>query len=355
MELRCQQGCMDPMPPHEPGQPFPRRAKAVKYGPHCQCSRKQPYIPRRMRYCHRHNCTLFSPGCDCNQVYQRDGRSDFCQQHCNEQYGLPARKYHEGECLCKPKKSSERRCANGCVDSAGKRAIKYGESCKCVDPRRNPGYRSNCECTDNIACVHRSRLPTVDKRARNSQAKQIARNIDREPRPPKPALHTISQEEYSWMPFEQRKARLNAEKRARDREWSTRYAIQQSNLLNYIEPKYVSQATQVEVPLYTGGPMRVSFDLWRCPVHTAVSTTFDRTPPPICGQIFDLRKIADSLPNRSSVALMETSLRQVFNQTICGHIREHLNNFGLDFDSNGIGLLQNACRALVLYVPPSFP
>ncbi|KAK7017637.1 hypothetical protein R3P38DRAFT_2784549 [Favolaschia claudopus] len=257
MELRCQQGCMEPMPPHEPGQPFPRRAKAVKYGPHCQCSRKQLRVATAIK--------------SIREVNPRNHLSGGVQMDVS------------------------------------------------IPPPMNM-FRISFKL---------SRLPTIDKRARNSQARQIARNIDREPRPPKPALHTISQEEYSWMPFEQRKARLNAEKRARDREWSTRYAIQQSNLLNYIEP-----ATQVDVPLYTGGPMRVSFDLWRCPVRTAVSTTFDRTPPPICGQIFDLRKIADSLPNRSSVALMETSLRQVFNQTICGHIREHLNNFGLDFDSN---------------------
>ena len=102
--------------------------------------------------------------------------------------------------------------------------------------------------------------------------------------------------------------------------------------------KYLSEATQVCEPIYPGGPTQVSFDLWRCPVYKLEPRPFNH--PPVCGQIINLRKITDKLALRSSMALMETEFRKVFNEAICLHIREHMNRFGLDFDSNVCILMQ---------------
>lgn len=153
------------------------------------------------------------------------------------------------------KTTSSRKCAAGCVDPAGKRAAKYSEHCKCVDPRRSPGvlcmlcllnsfkikkwlgYRSiACNC-QSPSCSHSSRLPTLDKRDKNAQAKRIARDLDRGPLPPPlPPVGSLPWAEYGKIPFEMRQSREKAEKRARERSWNVRSQMARANLLNYVEP-----------------------------------------------------------------------------------------------------------------------
>ncbi|KAJ7866701.1 hypothetical protein B0H13DRAFT_2066297 [Mycena leptocephala] len=319
---RCLKGC----------QPFLTRQRAVKYGPYCLCSQTQSYRAQGPRFCHLHRVLLTSQSCDCSEVYLRDGTGDSCCQGCTTVLGVPAKKF-SSDCQCKT--TSSRKCAAGCVDPAGKRAAKYSEHCKCVDPRRSPGYRSiACNC-QSPSCSHSSRLPTLDKRDKNAQAKRIARDLDRGP-----CHHLCPPQE-------------KAETRARERSWNVRSQMAQANLLNYVGPKYQSDSTLVHQPIYgLDGPTRVSFDLWCCPIHTTESSPF--RPPALCGHLINLRTMSNGITVRDSVALMETEFRKVFNEAICLHIREHMNRLGLDFDSNGIGIIRNDCRSIVPYIPPIF-
>ncbi|KAJ7819295.1 hypothetical protein B0H13DRAFT_2131741 [Mycena leptocephala] len=350
-ESRCLKGWMEPRLPHEPGQPFPTRQRAVKYGPYCLFSQTQSYRARGPRFCRLHRVLLTSQSCECSEVYLRDGTGDSCRQGCTTVSGAPAKKF-SSDCQCKT--TSSRKCAAGCVDPAGKRAAKYSEHCKCVDPRRSPGYCSiACNC-QSPSCSHSSRLPTLDKRDKNAQAKRIARDLDRGPLPPPlPPVGSLPWAEYGKIPFEMRQSREKAEKRARESSWNVRSQMARANLLNYVEPKYRSDSTLVHQPIYgLDGPTRVSFDLWCCPIHTTESSPF--RPPALCGHLINLRTMSNGITVRDSVALMETEFRKVFNEAICLHIREHMNRLGLDFDSNGIGIIRNDCRSIVPYIPPIF-
>ncbi|KAJ7494880.1 hypothetical protein FB451DRAFT_1163620 [Mycena latifolia] len=174
-----------------------------------------------------------------------------------------------------PTSSSQRQCAAGCVDLAGKRAIKYGEFCKCVDPRRSPGYRSNsaaCNC-QSPSCPHASSLPFVDKRDKNAQAKRIARDLDRGPPPsPIPPICSLPLHEYFQVPIEMRKTREAAEKKAWERSHAVRFEMARANLLNDVEPVFLllviknillivlnsqkckSEFTEVWDPIFPGAP-----------------------------------------------------------------------------------------------------
>ncbi|KAJ7433990.1 hypothetical protein FB451DRAFT_1195779 [Mycena latifolia] len=207
-------------------------------------------------------------------------------------------------------------------DIGKKRAIKYGEFCECIYPRRSPGYRSNsaaCDC-QSPSCPHASPLPPVDKRDKNAQAKRIARDLDRGPPPPPiPPIRSLPLHEYFQAPIEMRKTRA-AEKKARERSHAVRFEMARANLLNYVEPvflllviqnvlfivsnsqKYKSESTEVWDPIFYGGPTRASFDMWRCPVSTTETGLFGSSTP----------------------------------------------LFGIDFDSHGVGVWRNNCRALVL-------
>ncbi|KAJ7237244.1 hypothetical protein C8J57DRAFT_1247222 [Mycena rebaudengoi] len=399
MELCCLKGGMEPMPADEPGQPFAMRVKVIKYG--------------SVSSVHGHALTqlgvpstaIFTINCFLVQAatvmrYTRDvfvkilqmktvpnswmdRREDTCRQGCLDANGFPIKKFGA------PKRSSQRRCAAGCLDSAGKRAIKYGEQCSRLDPRRNAGmllsfrmhlYRA-------ILCTP-SQLPTSDKRVKNAQAKRIARGLDREFQILIPSLDSLPRDEYAWMPIETRKSREKTEKSTRDHSWATRYAVGRANVLNYVEPVFVYQfELSFEIRAFKHARNfyrkqrkflnrytqvgRPDCNELRCgPVYKLESGPFN--PPPVCGEIINLRKISDKIALRSSMALMETEFREVFNETICLHIREHMNRFGPDFNSNacilmpipraqlliatqGIGLSRNNCRDLVLYVPPLFP
>ncbi|KAK7020347.1 hypothetical protein R3P38DRAFT_2967763, partial [Favolaschia claudopus] len=323
---RCRKGCTEPR--LTIGQPL----QAVKYGPHCQCSRTHPYIARAPRICRRHNTILYHPPCNCNEKNQRSNGSQVnCRQGCLDPQGLPAKK-PSSHCRCWSKQPTERRCASGCLDSAGQRAIKYKEHCACVDPRKNAGYRlSACKC-ETLICSHRSQLPTVDGRAKNSQAKRLARGLDRKPQLPLSSLSSVPREEYFQSPIGVRKSREKDEKRARDRAYAIRCEMDRKILLDYVELKYLSAETQAREPTYHGGPTRVSPKLWCCPVRKFESRPWN--PAPTCGYIIDLAKLYSKIPLQGSVALMETECRKIFNETICLHIREHMKGFGLDFDSN---------------------
>ncbi|KAK7001007.1 hypothetical protein R3P38DRAFT_1808633 [Favolaschia claudopus] len=198
------------------------------------------------------------------------------------------------------------------------------------------GYRlSACKC-ETLICSHRSQLPTVDSRAKNSQAKRLARGLDREPEPPLSSIFSVPREEYFQIPIEVRKSRENDEKRAEARAYAIRCEMGRQSLLDYVELKYLSAETQAREPTYHGGPTRVSQKLWCCPVRKFESRPWN--PAPICGYILDLAKLYSEIPLQGSVALMETECRKIFNETICLHIREHMKGFGLDFDSNVIFL-----------------
>ncbi|KAJ7908743.1 hypothetical protein B0H13DRAFT_2016034 [Mycena leptocephala] len=345
-ESRCLKGCMEPLPPHEPGQPFPTRQRAVKYGPHCHkvsmgvyrldlfLTKIIGYRARGPRFCRAHRGLLTNRSCGCTEVYLRDGTGDSCRQGCTTVSGAPAKKF-SSDCQCKT--TSSRKCAAGCVDPAGKRAVKYNEHCKCVDPRRSPGYRSiSCSC-QSPSCSHSSRLPTVDKRDKNAQAKRIARDLDRGPLPlPLPPVGSLPWAKYGKIPFEMRQSRGKAEKTARDRSWNVRSQMARANLLNYVEPKYRSDSTLVHQPIYGhDGPIPFR-------------------PPTLCGHLINLRTMSNDITVRDSVALMETEFRKVFNEAICLHIREHMNRLGLDFDSNMSNLRYSMPFSIVSYIPPIF-
>ncbi|KAJ7116271.1 hypothetical protein C8R43DRAFT_960937 [Mycena crocata] len=213
-------------------------------------------------------------------TYNGDGTRDNCRQGCLDAGGSPVKKFSTA-CQCKPASSTERRCAAGCVDDQGKRSVKYSKDCKCVDPRRFAGYRfasTGCGC-QTTPCRHAAHLPTVDKRDRNAQAKIIARDLDRvPPLPPLPPINSLPTPEYIKIPFEMRKSRENAEKQAQKRSWKVRSEVARADLLSYVEPKYKSELTKVQLEIYAGGPTRVSFDKWCCPIHTAQSNGLFHPP-----------------------------------------------------------------------------
>ncbi|KAF8181206.1 hypothetical protein K438DRAFT_1768041 [Mycena galopus ATCC 62051] len=165
----------------------------------------------------------------------------------------------------------ERRCATGCLTSTGQRAIKYGDDCSCIDPRRRP-----------------------DPCTKHAESRRYARAMDRKLPPPVPSLHSMPLDEYVQLPFE-------------------------------------LHATRVFQPAYRDGPLTQTFDLWCCPISLSQPNPFK--PPPICGMTIDLRQILNDLVWRSrhsesSLVLMETKLSSAFNEAICSH----MNSFGLDFD-----------------------
>jgi hypothetical protein len=194
--------------------------------------------------------------------------------------GAPAKKF-SSDCQCietlcilmsvltrqyAGKTTSSRKCAAGCVDPAGKRAVKYSEHCKCVDPHRSPGvlcmscllnslkkwlgYRSiACNC-QSPSCSHSSRLPTLDKRDKNGQAKRVARDLDRGPLPPPlPPVGSLPWAEYGKISFEMRQSREKAEKRARERSWNVGSQTARANLLNYVEPVILFSSELVKLSL----------------------------------------------------------------------------------------------------------
>ncbi|KAF8172218.1 hypothetical protein K438DRAFT_1940531 [Mycena galopus ATCC 62051] len=298
MELRCRKGCMDPMPPIVPGEPFPRRSRAVKFGPHC-------YAPRRPKVCRIHHRVLFGPGCDCNQYYHGKRTSD-----------------------------EERRCAAGCLTSAGQRAIKYGDDCSCIDARQKPGYSpSTCHCGGS-SCSNCNALPVLDPRTRHAESRRYARAMDRKLPPPVPSLHSMPLDEYVQLPFELRASMKKAEERTRNRTNAVSFAVGRAKLWEYLDP----MLPKVFRPVYRDEPLAQAFDLWCCPVSLSQSNPFK--PPSICGMIIDLRQISNDLVWHSrhsepSLVLMETKLSRAFNEAICSHLRQHMNSFGLDFDSHG--------------------
>ncbi|KAF8168950.1 hypothetical protein K438DRAFT_1774469 [Mycena galopus ATCC 62051] len=266
------------------------------------------YAPRRPKVCRIHYRVLFGPGCDCNQYYHGKRTSD-----------------------------EERRCAAGCLTSAGQRAIKYGADCSCIDARRKPGYSpSTCHCGGS-SCSNCNALPVLDPRTRHAESRRYARAMDRKLPPPVPSLHSMPLDEYVQLPFELRASMKKAEERTRNRTYSVSFAVGRAKLWEYLDPKYITDATQVFRPAYRDGPLAQAFDLWCCPVSLSQSNPFK--PPSICGMIIDLRQISNDLVWHSrhsepSLVLMETKLSRAFNEAICSHLRQHMNSFGLDFDSH---------------------
>ncbi|KAF8152049.1 hypothetical protein K438DRAFT_1778560 [Mycena galopus ATCC 62051] len=314
MNLFCQKGCMDPMPPIVDGQPFPLQRKATKYGPHCQCSKTRPYAPRRPKRCRIHYRPLFGPGCDCIKWYLRGKRTA----------------------------ETARRCAAGCVTPEGKRTLDG----KLVIPGIS---------------MHLWNLLLLKLRTQHADSRRFARAMDRELPPPVPSVYSIPIDELIRLPFELRASMRKAEKRATDQSNSVVFAVGRARLLDFVDLRYQSDATRVLQPAYRNGPLTESFDLWSYPIF--LSESGPSKNPSVCGKVIDLRKVSSDLvwnSKCSSFALMETKLRRAFDELICGHLREHMNTFGLDFDSNvrsimqGIGLSTNNCRALVIYVPPLF-
>ncbi|KAJ6628532.1 hypothetical protein B0H10DRAFT_1940371 [Mycena sp. CBHHK59/15] len=169
-----------------------------------------------------------------------------------------------------------------------------------------------------------------------------------------PDLTIQSSHQLPSTPFEVCQTMERVENQASQQLFAVSSKISRMDLSQYIESRYKSEFTKVEVEeaTYHGGPIRVviSTDLWCCTVFKSESNPFQQAKQ--CGHQINLWSISKGIAVHPSVALVETEFHETFNKIILDHLHNHMRGFSLDFDPQGLGLSRNDCQAVIIYIPP---